>query len=192
MALSKAFDEALVYAAELHRDQVRKGSGIPYIAHLMSVSSRVLSAGGTETQAIAGLLHDAAEDQGGEPTLQEIRRRFGSDVAQIVYDCTDSWVTPKPDWRPRKEAYLVSLPSKPKTSLLVCLADKLDNAEAILNDYRVLGDELWSRFTGKRNGSIWYYQEVSSILAKIFTKGLPGHPLSTELRWIVSQFPDAE
>src|SRR5215469_18233586 len=104
MMLSKTFGDAFVYAAELHRDQVRKGSGVPYIAHLMSVSSRVLSAGGSETEAIAGLLHDAAEDQGGEPTLQEIRRRFGSEVAQIVYDCADSWVTPKPDWRPRKEA----------------------------------------------------------------------------------------
>ena len=112
-----------------HRNQLRKGSGIPYIAHLMSVSSRVLSAGGTETQAISGLLHDAAEDQGGEPTLEEIRRRFGADVERIVYDCTDSWETPKPAWRPRKEAYLASLPSKPKTSLLVSLADKLDNAK---------------------------------------------------------------
>lgn len=192
MPLSKTFDDALVYAAELHRDQVRKGSGIPYIAHLMSVSSRVLSAGGTETQAIAGLLHDAAEDQGGEPTLQEIRRRFGSDVAQIVYDCTDSWVTPKLDWRPRKETYLASLSSKPMTSLLVSLADKLDNAEAILNDYRVLGDELWSRFTGKRNGTIWYYRELSRIFAAIFAKELRGHPLSTELSRIVSQFPDFE
>jgi len=171
-----------------HRNQLRKGSGIPYIAHLMSVSSRVLSAGGTETQAISGLLHDAAEDQGGEPTLEEIRRRFGADVERIVYDCTDSWETPKPAWRPRKEAYLASLPSKPKTSLLVSLADKLDNAEAILNDYRVLGDELWSRFTGKRDGTIWYYRTLRGI----FAKELPGHPLSTELARIVSQFADSD
>jgi (p)ppGpp synthase/HD superfamily hydrolase len=187
MSLSKVFDDALVYAAELHRDQVRKGSGIPYIAHLMSVSSRVLSAGGTEVQAIAGLLHDAAEDQGGESTLREIRRRFGSDVAQIVYDCTDSWVIPKPDWRPRKEAYLSALPSKAKTSLLVSLADKLDNAEAILNDYRAMGDDLWSRFTGKRDGTIWYYRTISTILAG----ALPG-PLSTELSRIVAQFREPE
>ena len=102
MGLSKAFDEALVYASDLHRDQIRKGSGIPYIAHLMSVSSRVLSAGGTEIQAIGGLLHDAAEDQGGEATLQVIRKRFGVEVAQIVADCTDSWIEPKPEWRARK------------------------------------------------------------------------------------------
>src|SRR6185436_4411480 len=94
MALSKMFDDALVYAAELHRDQTRKGSDIPYIAHLLSVSSRVLSAGGTEVQAIAGLLHDAAEDQGGEATLAVVRKKFGDDVARIVSDCTDAWVEP--------------------------------------------------------------------------------------------------
>src|ERR1700682_5929762 len=99
--LSKQYDDALVYAAHLHRDQVRKGSGIPYIAHLLSVSSRVLSAGGNEVQAIGGLLHDAAEDQGGEVTLEVIRKRFGPDVAQIVADCTDSWIEPKPEWRTR-------------------------------------------------------------------------------------------
>lgn len=187
MALSKVFNDAFVYAAWLHRDQVRKGTQIPYIAHLMSVSSRVLRAGGTETQAIAGLLHDAAEDQGGETTLQEIRRQFGADVEQIVRDCSESWVTPKPPWRPRKEKYIASLPSKAKTSLLVSLADKVDNAEAILNDYRVNGDKLWSRFNGQRNGTIWYYRTISEKFADL----LPG-PLSTELSRIVSQFPDAE
>src|SRR5450756_210573 len=101
MALSEIFDDALVYASQLHRDQVRKGSGIPYVAHLLSVSSRVLVAGGSENQAIAGLLHDAAEDQGGQATLDEIKKRFGSPVSQIVADCTDSWVEPKPAWRPR-------------------------------------------------------------------------------------------
>jgi (p)ppGpp synthase/HD superfamily hydrolase len=115
MPLSETFDNALVYASQLHRDQVRKGSGIPYVAHLLSVSSRVIAAGGSEDQAIAGLLHDAAEDQGGQATLDEIHRRFGSSVAQIVADCTDSWVEPKPAWRPRKEAYLSALPSKAPT-----------------------------------------------------------------------------
>jgi (p)ppGpp synthase/HD superfamily hydrolase len=112
MPLSKLYDEALIYASDLHRTQVRKGSGTPYIAHLLSVSSRVLSAGGTEVQAIGGLLHDAAEDQGGQATLDHIRGRFGNGVAQIVADCTDSWVEPKPAWRPRKEAYLSILPQE--------------------------------------------------------------------------------
>ena len=142
MPLSELYDEALLYASDLHRTQVRKGSGTPYIAHLLSVSSRVLSAGGTEVQAIAGLLHDAAEDQGGQATLDDVRRRFGSDVAQIVADCTDSWSEPKPAWRPRKELYLSLLPKKAVSSLLVSLADKVDNAEAILNDYRNIGDDL--------------------------------------------------
>jgi (p)ppGpp synthase/HD superfamily hydrolase len=182
--LSKLYDQALVYASELHRDQVRKGSGIPYIAHLLSVSSRVLSAGGTEVQAIAGLLHDAVEDQGGRPTLDKIRKNFGAEVAQIVSDCTDSWVEPKPPWRPRKEAYLASLPNKAATSLLVSLADKLDNAEAILNDYRSIGDDLWDRFTGGREGTIWYYRELSAI----FNEALPGQ-LARELSQTVSYFP---
>jgi (p)ppGpp synthase/HD superfamily hydrolase len=184
MPLSKLYDEALVYASELHRDQVRKGSGIPYIAHLLSVSSRVLSAGGTEVEAIGGLLHDAAEDQGGYDTLNDIRRKFGADVAQIVADCTDSWVEPKPPWRPRKEAYLSILPKKPPASLLVSLADKVDNAEAILNDYRNIGDGLWERFTGGREGTIWYYRELSAI----FNQALSG-PLAHQLSLTVSYFP---
>lgn len=184
MVLSKLYDEALVYACDLHRTQVRKGNGTPYIAHLLSVSSRVLSAGGTEVQAIAGLLHDAAEDQGGQPTLDEVRKRFGADVAQIVADCTDSWVDPKPDWRPRKEAYLSLLPKKPASSLLVSLADKVDNAEAILNDYRNIGDELWGRFTGRRDGTIWYYRKLSEI----FDAVLPG-ALARQLAVAVSHLP---
>jgi (p)ppGpp synthase/HD superfamily hydrolase len=182
--LSKLYDEALVYASELHRYQVRKGSGVPYIAHLLSVSSRVLSAGGTEIQAIAGLLHDAAEDQGGQARLDDIRRTFGTEVAQIVADCTDSWVDPKPLWRPRKEAYLAILPKKAPTSLLVSLADKVDNAEAILKDYSNVGEELWDRFTGGREGTIWYYRTLSTI----FDDVLPG-PLARELSLAVSEFP---
>ncbi|MGY3581410.1 (p)ppGpp synthase/HD superfamily hydrolase [Bradyrhizobium sp. USDA 4341] len=184
MALTRLYDEALVYASDLHRTQIRKGSGTPYIAHLLSVSSRVLSAGGTEVQAIAGLLHDAAEDQGGQATLDEVRKRFGGDVAQIVADCTDSWGEPKPAWRPRKEAYLSLLPKKAPSSLLVSLADKVDNAEAILNDYRNIGDELWRRFTGGRDGTVWYYRELSGI----FDVVLPG-ALARQLALTVAHFP---
>jgi (p)ppGpp synthase/HD superfamily hydrolase len=187
MPLSKLYDEALLYASDLHRMQVRKGSGTPYIAHLLSVSSRVLSAGGTEVQAIAGLLHDAAEDQGGQATLDDVRRRFGSDVAQIVADCTDSWSEPKPAWRPRKELYLSLLPKKAITSLLVSLADKVDNAEAILNDYRNIGDNLWGRFTGGREGTIWYYRGLSEI----FSTALPG-ALARQLALTVSEFPSEQ
>jgi (p)ppGpp synthase/HD superfamily hydrolase len=150
--LTPRYDEAFRYAHELHRAQTRKGTSIPYISHLMIVSALVIENGRSEAQAIGGLLHDAAEDQGGTETLEEIRTRFGDPVAEIVSDCTDSWDEPKPDWRPRKEAYLAKLPTKSPRSLLVSLADKTHNAEAILFDYRVLGDALWDRFNSGAEG----------------------------------------
>jgi (p)ppGpp synthase/HD superfamily hydrolase len=130
----------------------------------MVVSALVLENEGTEGQAIAALLHDAVEDQGGAPALREVRSRFGDVVAEIVSDCTDSWDEPKADWRPRKQAYLTALPAKPPRSLLVSLADKTHNAEAILFDYRVLNDGVWDRFTGGAAGTRWYYQSIAKIL----------------------------
>lgn len=181
--LSSRYDEAFRYAHKLHRDQTRKGTSIPYISHLMTVSALVIEHGGNETQAIAALLHDAAEDRGGAKTLKKIRRRFGAEVAQIVADCTDAWTEPKPDWRPRKEAYLTALPSKPAASLLVSLADKTHNAEAILFDYLVVGDALWPRFNGGADGTRWYYK----TLAEIFSKVMPG-PLTDRLSRAVAGF----
>ncbi len=122
--LTSRYDEAFRYAHELHRTQTRKGTAISYIAHLMTVSALVAEHGGNEDQAIGARLHDAAEDQGGEATLNEIRARFGDAVAEIVSDCTDSWDEPKPEWRPRKEAYLAKLPAKPTRSLLVSLGTR--------------------------------------------------------------------
>jgi (p)ppGpp synthase/HD superfamily hydrolase len=168
--LTDRYDEAFRYAHELHGSQKRKGGPIPYISHLMIVSALVLENGGTEDQAIGALLHDAAEDQGGVPTLEVVRSRFGDVVADIVSDCTDSWEEPKLEWRPRKEAYLASLPAKPQRSLLVSLADKTHNAEAILSDYRVLNDGVWDRFKGGAIGTRWYYQS----LANIFSEVMPG------------------
>jgi (p)ppGpp synthase/HD superfamily hydrolase len=189
--LTSRFDEAIRYAHDLHRDQGRKGTTIPYISHLMVVAALVVEHGGDEDQAIAALLHDAAEDQGGLATLNEIERRFGTSVAEIVSDCTDAWVEPKPEWRARKKAYLAKLPTKPKRSLLVSLADKVHNAEAILYDFRALGDALWTRFTGGADGTGWYYQE----LAEFFVKAMPGR-LSDRLSRAVAEFaprhsPDA-
>src|SRR5215831_5244587 len=146
--LTHRFDEAFQYAHGLHRTQTRKGTTVPYISHLMAVAALVIEHGGDEDQAIAALLHDAAEDQGGLATLGDIERRFGAKVAEIVSDCSDACTEPKPEWRARKKAYLAKLSTKPKCSLLVSLADKVHNAEAILYDYRVLGDRLWARFTG--------------------------------------------
>lgn len=185
MTLTNRFDEAFRFAHELHRAQTRKGTSIPYISHLMTVSALVVEHGGDEDQAIAGLLHDAAEDQGGEATLQEIERRFGGDVAGIVADCTDAWTEPKPPWRARKETYLEKLPHKQARSLLVSLADKTHNAEAILLDYRTLGDDLWSRFNGGADGTRWYYQE----LAGIFVRHMPG-PLADRFSQAVGAFSE--
>jgi len=181
--LTERFDEAFHYAHRLHRTQMRKGTPIPYISHLMTVAALVVEHGGNEDQAIAALLHDAAEDQGGAETLAEIRKTFGDTVAAIVSDCTDAWTEPKPAWRPRKEAYLGILPGKPAQSLLVSLADKTHNAEAILFDYRVLGDQLWERFNGGADGTRWYY----NALAEVFSKAMPGR-LSDRMSRAVAGF----
>ncbi len=170
MLQTSRFDDAFRYAHDLHQAQRRKGTAIPYVAHLMSVAALVFEHGGDENQAIAALLHDAPEDQGGLPVLREIERRFGADVARIVADCTDAWTEPKPVWRARKEAYLAGLPEKPERSLLVSLADKTHNAEAILYDWRDLGDAVWPRFNGGANGTRWYY----GALARFFSGATPG------------------
>jgi len=165
--LTDRYDEAFRYAHHLHRAQTRKGTTIPYISHLMIVSAIVVEHGGNEDQAIGALLHDSAEDQGGQETLDEIRRRFGDVVAEIVSDCTDAWVQPKPEWRQRKKAYLATLPTKSPRSLLVSLADKTHNAEAILSDYHELGEALWQRFTGGADGTRWYYEALVNVFKKI-------------------------
>ena len=175
--LTDRFDDALAYASRIHRDQRRKGTEIPYVSHLLAVASLTLEHGGNEDQAIAALLHDAAKDQGGAERLADIEARFGPAVARIVHDCTDSWVEPKPDWRPRKEAYLAALAHKAPASLLVSLADKTHNARAIVVDLRCHGTALWARFSGGQEGTIWYH----STLADAFDRHLPG-ALSDELR----------
>src|SRR5881227_3632367 len=145
MELSTRFEDALTFATRLHADQTRKGTSIPYISHLLAVTSIVLEQGGNEDEAIAALLHDAIEDQGGAPTREEIRRRFGDTVVAIVDGCTDTEVMPKPPWRERKEAYIAHIREASTAVRLVSAADKLHNARAVLADYRVLGDALWQR-----------------------------------------------
>jgi (p)ppGpp synthase/HD superfamily hydrolase len=182
MTLTARYTEAFVFAAEAHRSQWRKGTDIPYLSHLMAVSALVLEYGGDEDQAIAGLLHDAIEDQGGAAMEEQIRARFGERVAAIVRACTDADVEPKPPWRARKETYLASLAAKSDDALLVSQCDKLHNATAILEDARVLGPALWERFTGKRDGTLWYYRS----LAAIFSDRRPG-ALSDRFASIVDQ-----
>jgi (p)ppGpp synthase/HD superfamily hydrolase len=150
MSLTTRFQEALTFAAQLHAKQKRKGTNIPYISHLLAVAGIALEHGADEDEAIAALLHDAIEDQGGAPTREDIRRRFGHRVVEIVNGCTDAEVIPKPDWRPRKEEYIQKLALASPSVRLVSASDKLHNVRAILLDYRVLGEGLWHRFSGGR------------------------------------------
>jgi (p)ppGpp synthase/HD superfamily hydrolase len=186
MILSGKFTEALVYAATLHKAQIRKATQVPYISHLMAVSAIVLEYGGTEEEAIAALLHDAVEDQGGRPTLEAIRELFGAEVATIVEGCTDADVQPKPEWRPRKQAYLAHIPRASPSVRFVSAADKLHNATTILRDYSRLGDELWARFNGGKDGTLWYYR---SLVEAYSSAG--EHHLISELDRVVSQIEAA-
>ena len=165
MAYTEKFEDALGYAARVHRDQTRKGTGVPYITHLLAVAAIVGENGGTEDEVIAALLHDAPEDAGGEARLAEIRGRFGDGVAGIVAGCSDTYEDPKPPWRARKEAYLEHLARAPSLVRLVSAADKLHNARSMLSDYRSAGEDLWGRFNGGRDGTLWYYRAVADALA---------------------------
>jgi (p)ppGpp synthase/HD superfamily hydrolase len=183
VVLGDRFRRALVFAFDLHGGQVRKGSkGIPYIGHLLGVTSIVIEDGGDEDEAIAALLHDGPEDQGGRATLERIRNEFGDRGAGIVEGCSDTLDDPKPPWRERKEAYLAHLEEAPDEVLRVSLADKLHNARAILSDYREVGEGLWSRFNGTREESLWYYRS----LVEIFVRRYSG-PLAEELETTVSE-----
>ncbi|RME08173.1 MAG: HD domain-containing protein [Anaerolineae bacterium] len=161
--LSPRFENALRYAARLHARQKRKGSQVPYIAHLLSVCALVLEDGGDEDQAIAALLHDAAEDQGGEERLAEIHAIFGEPVAQIVRACSDTLQSPKPPWRERKTAYIEHLATAPPEVHRVSLADKVHNARSILRDLRLYGAQTWEKFKGGRDGTLWYYRSLLHV-----------------------------
>ena len=169
--LTERFNDALVFAAKLHGSQKRKGTQTPYISHLMAVASIVLEHGGSEDEAIAGLLHDAVEDQGVtypggvEALRQEIASRFGSNVLAIVDACSDTDQIPKPPWQKRKEAYIEHLKDADTSTLLVSCADKVHNARAILTDYLAHGEQVWDRFTGKREGTLWYYRALFDAFA---------------------------
>jgi (p)ppGpp synthase/HD superfamily hydrolase len=158
--LGPRFRRAFLFAADKHARQARKASTIPYIAHLMGVASLVLEFGGDEDMTIAALLHDVVEDCGDEPMLKEVRRRFGARVAKIVDGCTDSYITPKPPWRERKDSYIGHLKNASAETRLVSAADKLNNIRSILADYRQHGEDIWTRFNGGREGTLWYYHAL--------------------------------
>ena len=158
--LTARFDRALEYAREHHADDVRKGTSVPYVSHLLAVSAIVLEHGGGEDEAIGALLHDVVEDGGGPAALAEIRSLFGDKVVTIVEGCSDTMAddkAAKPPWRARKEAYIGHLATADPSVLLVSAADKLHNARAILADVEKLGEELWERFNAGVDDQLWYY-----------------------------------
>ncbi len=181
METTTRFEEALVFATQLHSQQVRKGGSIPYISHLLAVTALVLEHGGNEDEAIAALLHDAIEDQGGDTVRQDIRRRFGEIVTEIVDGCSDTDIIPKPPWQARKEAYIKHLRTASPSVQLVSACDKLHNARTILNNYRTIGDELWQRFKGGKEGTLWYYRSVLEVY-----KTRAHTPLIEELEEVIS------
>ena len=186
MLLSSRFTEALVYAAQLHANQTRKVLGEPYVSHLLRVAGMAMQFGADEDEAIAALLHDAVEDQGGAATREEIRRRFGSPVAEIVDGCSDTDQCPKPPWRERKEAYIGHLRGASPSVRLISACDKLDNASSTLLSYRLRGESLWSNFKGGREGTLWYYRRVTEVLQESGPS-----PVVEELDRVVRQLEEA-
>ena len=196
--VSPALADAFAYALKLHPTQVRKqaegerrADGIPYISHLMMVAALVLEHGGSETEAIAALLHDGPEDAGGRETLREIRKRFGEDVAGIVETCTDTFEEEKPDWWPRKCAYHDALRQASNSAILVSLADKTHNLEATRLDVKHLGDEFWDRFTQGRQRLAVVLRDTCRDLSRESDErdhaagGAPGRPARGRARCLV-------
>lgn len=164
--LTSRFEKALTLAHRLHQSQIRKSTSIPYISHLLAVSALVLEDGGEEDEAIAALLHDAVEDQGGRPTLRRIEREFGPKVAALVEGCTDAFEIPKPPWKARKEAYLKHLALASTEVLRVKTADLLHNVRSTLKGFEELGPAVWARFSVGRDSQLWYYRKALGIVKK--------------------------
>jgi (p)ppGpp synthase/HD superfamily hydrolase len=145
---------------------LRKKTKIPYIAHILGVSAIAMEYGANETEAIAALLHDAVEDCGGEKRLRDIEKKFGKAVAKIVDGCTDTYEKPKPPWLERKKKYVAHVRHAPASTKLVSAADKLHNIRACLMTYRQDGERLWSRFSGGKQGTLWYYRALVTAFGK--------------------------
>ena len=162
--LGDRFTAALVYASELHRTQRRKVTGVPYISHLLSVAALVIESGGCEDSAIAALLHDAVEDQGGEATLADIRERFGEQVAEWVWACTARPMREGEDWRSHKQSYLAQIQASPLQVQRIVLADKVHNGLCLLANLTTVGETTWTAFSGTRQDIIWFYQSLIQFL----------------------------
>ena len=185
--LDERYIEALAFTVKLHARQARKGTRIPYLAHLLEVSGLVLEDGGTEDEAIAALLHDAVEDQGGQKTLSGIREKFGDEVARVVEACSDTDRQPKPPWLERKREYLTHLEDADPSTLRVSCADKLHNVRSIVADQAHHGDDVWERFSASPPETVWYYESLSEI----FSRRLPDSMLTKQLQKAVSELAAA-
>ena len=181
MKYSSRVADAMVFAYQAHKDQTRKQSPIPYLAHPLAVASLVAVHGGVEDQFTGALLHDTAEDQGGREMLEKVRAQFGDTVAKLVEWCSDTLEEVKPPWRPRKEAFIKRMAIAPEAVRLIMAADKFDNAKAILRDYRELDNEVFERFTGGKEGTLWYYENILKALETGWD-----HPILDELGEVVN------
>ena len=168
MQLGERFDRALAFASALHRGQVRKSGGVPYVSHLLAVAAIAIEHGASEDEAIGALLHDAIEDRsavfGGATKLRAaIREQYGDAVLAIVEGCTDADTEPKPPWRARKEAFVARMATAPRPVLFVCCADKLHNARSIASELRASGERTWDTFNGGKQGTLWYYRSLWDV-----------------------------
>ncbi|MXY69878.1 MAG: HD domain-containing protein [Acidobacteriia bacterium] len=174
--MTERFSSALAYANDLHRHQRRKGSAVPYVSHLLSVAALVMEAGGSEDECIAALLHDAVEDQGGAGTADEIRHRFGAEVARIVEACSEDKGAGR-TWTERKRSAVSKVAGMDASARLVLTADKLHNIRSVVSEHAKIGDAVWWRFGGGREGTLWYYRAMADAIA-----GAGGSRLLRELR----------
>ena len=184
-SMTKRFIEAVKLAVYLHRDQVRKGNNVPYVSHLLRVAGLVLEFGADEDTAIAAMLHDAVEDQGGLPTAQRIREQFGERVERFVLGCSDSTTEsgqPKRPWRERKETMIAVIKDLDLETRLIIACDKLDNLRSLVCEYPKVGPEFWKRFSGGREGTLWYYRRMIDAL-----RDAGGCPLLEELEFTLAR-----
>lgn len=170
--LTAKYESALIFANRLHQDQIRKINGTPYVSHLLSVSAFVLEDGGSEEEAIAALLHDAIEDQGGEKTGDLIREQFGDQVADIVEGCTEKQIHPQPSWKIKKQNYLDNLKNASPEVCRVALADKLHNAISNIEEFHQHGINIWSNFAEGEEGLIWFYDSIVKVIKETNYSGL--------------------